>query len=199
MSENNSKITPEGIQVLRNIIEDKLERKMCTPTDFVFLSDIIARNVKMAVSPTTLKRVWGYISDKGKEYQPAHYTICALTKLIGFRDYDDFIASPDPAHIQSNMFFSDSIDISALRTGDVLLVMWTPDRECRLKYLGNDWFDVIEARNTKIHVGDHVQCTSLTQSAPLYFNMVKRSGCQPMSYIAGARSGVNILLEQLSD
>lgn len=191
----NTQVTSEGLAKLRNIIEEKLDRKMCTPADFIFLSDIIARNVKMAVSATTLKRVWGYISDKGEEYLPAHYTLSALTKLLGFRDYETFISAPDPMKVESNLFFAESIDMSTLSADDVLLVSWTPDRQCRLKYLGNNWFEVIEARNSKIRVGDQVLCTSLTQSAPLYFDVVKRDGSLPMSYIAGARNGVRIVIE----
>ena len=53
MSTANTQVTSEGLAKLRKIIEDKLDRKMCTPADFIFLSDVIARNV----NPTlTLKK-----------------------------------------------------------------------------------------------------------------------------------------------
>ena len=54
MSTANTQVTSEGLAKLRKIIEDKLDRKMCTPADFIFLSDVIARNV----NPTlTLKKI----------------------------------------------------------------------------------------------------------------------------------------------
>lgn len=190
-----TEITSEGIARLRNVIEDKLERKMRTPVDFTYLSDVIFRNVKMTVSVTTLKRVWGYISDKGDKYKPTRYTVCALAKLVGFNDYESFIVCPNPENVQPNLF-AESIDISTLLADDVLSITWSRDSRCRLKYIDEDLFDVIETRNAKMNIGDRVQCTSLNQSAPLYLSVLNHPKSSPTSYIIGTRNGVKIVVEK---
>ena len=54
------KTSPE-ISELKKRIEKSLKRKMKTPTDFIFLSGAVFERTRETMSPTTLKRLWGYI------------------------------------------------------------------------------------------------------------------------------------------
>lgn len=55
-----NKYAPE-IASLRQDIEQPVKRKIRTPYDFEFLSGAIWERLHENISPTTLKRLWGYI------------------------------------------------------------------------------------------------------------------------------------------
>ena len=50
-----------AIASLRLDIEQSVKRKIRTPYDFEFLSGVIWERLHENISPTTLKRLWGYI------------------------------------------------------------------------------------------------------------------------------------------
>ena len=58
-------------------IEEQAGRKMQTPKDFQWLSDEIFRRLHQTLSPSTLKRLWGYFPSVR---QPHPYTIDLLTR-----------------------------------------------------------------------------------------------------------------------
>ncbi|MCR4847913.1 MAG: hypothetical protein K5920_03560, partial [Bacteroidales bacterium] len=59
------KTSPE-IAELKKQIEASVKRKMMTPTDFIFLSGAVWDRTHETMSPTTLKRLWGYIDGADK-------------------------------------------------------------------------------------------------------------------------------------
>ena len=72
---------------LRNAIEDAVGRKMKTPKDFEFLSQTIFEKTHQSISPSTLKRFWGYI----QQYASIRVsTLDLLAQFIDYRDYDAF-------------------------------------------------------------------------------------------------------------
>ena len=76
----------ENIQRLREAIEVVAGRRMQTPKDFDFLSDMIFDKTRQHISPTTLKRLWGYLSE------PAAPRLSTLNLLAQFADYDSWEA-----------------------------------------------------------------------------------------------------------
>ena len=76
----------ENIQRLRETIEVAAGRRMQTPKDFDFLSEMIFDKIHQHISPTTLKRLWGYLSE------PATPRISTLNLLAQFVDYDSWEA-----------------------------------------------------------------------------------------------------------
>ena len=53
----------QALAKLRELIEGVIERKMKTPKDFEYLSECIFEKFHEKISPTTLKRLWGYLSE----------------------------------------------------------------------------------------------------------------------------------------
>ena len=53
----------ESVEIveLRKKIEESVGRVMHTPADFDFLSGAIWERIREYISPTTLKRTWGYL------------------------------------------------------------------------------------------------------------------------------------------
>ena len=63
---------------------------MRTPKDFDFLSEQIFEKEHQTVSPTTLKRMWGYLSETAT---PRLSTLNILSQFIGYDDWDSFCKS----------------------------------------------------------------------------------------------------------
>lgn len=191
------KITRERVELLRKAVEVYIDRRIKTPADFVFLADAISQRLRKTVSPTTLKRIWGYINDTGKEYLPGRYTLCVISQFIGHRDFEAFLDRSAGADTtpQSATYIGETLSSRDIGCGDTVRIWWAPDRMIRLLHTSGNCFNVVESVNAKLMGGDEVECSSFTQNAPLYFNRVSRAGCEPLTYIAGSRSGVRFEME----
>ena len=49
------------IEELRKSVESMVGKDMRTPKDFSMLSEQVFNRLKILLSPTTLRRLWGYI------------------------------------------------------------------------------------------------------------------------------------------
>lgn len=186
MSRDN-KIEPEHLARLKKDIESYISRILHTPADYIYLSERLQNEGHGYISPTTLKRVWGYISDKGVQYTPSYYTLNSLCKLMGFYDISEYCSESAP--IQSKEYQGKYIDILSLPADTEITILWQPNRKVRLRYTGAESFEVMENENSRLIIGDRVQCHSLTQHAPAFFR-VHRDGNKPFSYVAGSDQGI---------
>ena len=80
----------QAIEQLRLAVECKAGRKMQTNKDFDCLSDSVYDQTHAKISTTTLKRIWGYLSEG---VTPRRYTLDQLARFIGYDDFDAFCAS----------------------------------------------------------------------------------------------------------
>ncbi|MBR5728954.1 MAG: hypothetical protein IKX61_01925 [Prevotella sp.] len=60
---------------------------MKTPKDFEFLSECIFEKFHEKISPTTLKRIWGYLSESTT---PRTSTLDILSKFVGYANWKEF-------------------------------------------------------------------------------------------------------------
>ena len=77
----------QALAKLRELIEGVIERKMKTPKDFEFLSECIFEKFHEKISPTTLKRLWGYLSESTT---PRKSTLDILSMFVGYANWKDF-------------------------------------------------------------------------------------------------------------
>lgn len=91
MAERKIRYSQEIIAILRSEVENVVNRRIVSPADFDFLSQAILNAKKQPISPTTLKRIWGYVKDVGSAYNPERFTLCVLAGFVGYRDIEDFI------------------------------------------------------------------------------------------------------------
>jgi len=182
------KTDPEVLE-LRKEIENFVERKMRTPADFEFLSMRIQDKEKEYMSPTTLKRLWGYI--KGGDNTRAS-TLVILSRFVGYKDWDAFLMHlSERADLQSAPILARSMKSSQLSKGDKIAVDWFPNRYCVFLYLGDNNFRVVESRNSKLQADDSFSCSLFLEGYPLYLtNMVQR-GEFVGNYIVGIKKGIN--------
>ena len=84
-----NKRAPE-ILCLRKDIESEVKRKIRTPYDFEFLVGVIWERMHENISPTTLKRLWGYID--GAE-TTRRSTLCLLSRFLGYEEFQGWANS----------------------------------------------------------------------------------------------------------
>lgn len=82
------------IELLRKAIEQKAGRHMRTPKDFDFLSHCIFEECHQMVSPSTLKRIWGYVQS---DSTPRSSSLTPLAQYIGYTDWEDYVSQQEAA------------------------------------------------------------------------------------------------------
>lgn len=200
MSNIDYSINSERVAALCLAIEQKLKHRVLSPADFDWLADKIERVTHQHVGVSTLKRIWGYIADKGEDHLPGIATVRILTVVAGFSSYEAFIDSLTDEDIQSEEYSGEALRCKTLPVGAVISLEWKPDRQCRMRHLGNCRFEVIASVNAKIRMGDVATCHQVVAGVPLCLENICRQGeKKPLSYIAGSRTGVRFTIDWQPD
>ena len=179
------KTSPE-IAELKHRIETNLKRKMKTPTDFIFLSGAVFERTRETMSPTTLKRLWGYLDGAD---QTRNSTLEILSQFLGFSSWDQFVEEIGKDN-GSDKVLSPHIDVKELNVGDKVKVSWRPDRRCTFRYLGDQQFEVEAAENSKLKVGNTFYCSLFILGEPLYLAQLVQGKNPPVDFVVGNRDGL---------
>lgn len=182
-----NKNAPEILQ-LRLDIENNVARKIRTPYDFEFLTGAIWERLHENISPTTLKRLWGYIEGADTTRRT---TLCLLSRFLGYADWEAYLqALKERTDTQSETFCGEGVRTEDLTMGDEIEVAWLPNRVVVFRYRGNMQFEVVESVNAKIQTGDRCSCSFFLLGQPLYIDHLQKGDSTPVSYVAGQRSGL---------
>ena len=191
------KNAPE-ILSLRLEIEQNIQRKIRTPYDFEFLAGMVWERLHENISPTTLKRLWGYIDGADTTRRT---TLCILAQFLGYADWEEYLqvlAARDGS--ESDAFIGEGVRSEELTPGDKLQISWLPNRRCVFLYEGNSRFVVSASEHSKLRVGDSFDAACFLIGQPMYLDNLKRDEQPATSYVAGAKHGiqtVEILKEQI--
>lgn len=181
------------IYELRLRIEASIKRKIETPADFDFLRGIIWERTHEQISTSTLKRLWGYVDGVDNA---RNSTLNVLSKALGYENWDAFILKLKSENVDnSDLVMSESMSSSDLKIGDRLMIAWQPNRVCRLKYLGDNQFEVMESQNSKLKVGDTFRCGLFILGEPVYINDLRQNNgtSEPKLFVIGNKSGLTKL------
>lgn len=179
---------------LRQATEKSVGRKIRTPKDFDFLVMRIYDLTKSQLSPTTLKRFWGYI-EKSKETEPRRFTLDILSLVAGYKDWDDFCNQIKYDDCSSSDFIkSPSIYSTSLQVGNIIKLLWSPGRCVTIKYMGEDMFEVIESINSKLQKGDRFCCGCFIEGEQTYLTRLVRGNQILSKYVCGKEGGIKFIL-----
>lgn len=185
-----SELSSELQQALRNAVEKSVGQKMNTPKDFDILAHRISMSTHKYVSPTTLKRFWHYL-EESENYVPRLFTLDLLSMFVGYQNWDAYCQfSTANKTIHSDFVKSPNLYTTSLIEGDMLNLMWTPDRCVTIKYMGEDLFEVIESVNSKLKVGDRFCCGCFIEREALYLTRLVRDGKALGAYVCGKEDGI---------
>lgn len=170
---------------LRSEVEGAFGRTPCTASDFCELSERIFERTHERISPTTLKRLWGYVNEN---VRPRLFTLNMLSRFVGYSDYVALSASDGEA--QSNLVLAEHITDKDIAVGQCVRLTWQPGRVCVVEHLGCGRFKVVEAQRTKLSVGDTFTCRLIMMHEPLFLDNLVHDGGAPTGYVAGRKDGV---------
>ena len=177
--------------ILKQEVERVFGRQLKEARDFEQLSHLLLSHTRERLSPTTLKRFWGYL--KNEEVQTRPHTLDVLARFVGYKDYADFCSHADSSdEVQSGIRIEERVSTEGMRLGQRLVITWRPDRRIVIRHLGGSRFEIMEAQNTKLCVGDTFRCHLMIQHEPLYLDELIHQGLPETAYVAGQRDGVVI-------
>lgn len=177
------------LEILKTEIEQSTGRSMQCPCDFDWLSLNVKQRTGERISPSTLKRLWGYMKDGGR---PRQFTLEVLARFLGYSNYETFLQNRKKSD-SSLIFNNGSLSTETLKTGDWLIVRWQPDRKLVVCYCGQGRFRVMESENTKLSVGDTFMCHVFINHEPLYISqLIHDNNSLPVGYVAGKHNGITV-------
>ena len=183
---------PEIEQLMR-CVEQRYGKMLNTTTDFEEFSYNIKRKNCLELSSSTLKRLWGYVSD---DHKPRMSTLDTLAKYLGHASYADFAQWLKNQSIDNSEYMNmEQILSDSLAVGDTIRIGWSPDRMLLLSYLGNANYEVVAAENSKILVGDKFEVGCFVKHQPLLLPYIMREGQKTPPFLAGRDGGLTILLK----
>ena len=181
---------PEIAELLA-LVEKKYTKSLRTTTDFDGLSFTLKYHYGETVSTSTLKRLWGYVNDS---HQPRICTLDALSRYVGHVGYEEFCSWLKSSPVYNSSFFTaKQVMAKDLIPGSELEIGWSPNRYLRLNYLGDTRFKMVEARESKLCVGDCFEVTAFLLGQPLSLPYVLRDGQQTTPFIAGRNGGLTLV------
>lgn len=188
--------TARQIETLCRRVEETLGLIPTTPKHFDRLSPMIFERTGTLLSPTTLKRLWGYLRVSST---PRISTLDVLARCCGWRSFDDFLSGNRP-EIESGFVGSRTLNAEKdLVVGRTVRLMWAPSRICVIKYLGDGNWVVTQSEKTRLMPGDTFRCPIIIAGEPLYLDDVRHGDFRPGVYVCGRRTGVSFLLTDTPD
>lgn len=176
---------------IRNYIEALISKKIRTPKDFVYLSESIFDKTHQYVSPTTLKRIWGYLKESTNTRKS---TLNILSEFAGYHDWEDFTANYREldASAREGLVLGVKYDYTKIKKGNIVDVSWIPESYCRLKCIGDHKFEIEDSANCVLKSGDTVNCYLFMEGEALYFTDLTVNGCNYNAYKVGNVGGVSL-------
>jgi len=175
---------------LCQLVEQTAGRRMESHRDFVWLADELERRTNERLSPTTLKRIWGYINEPAS---PRRFSLDVLARYAGLSGYNAFLQLSD--RTQSNLVLAPRLTDDDFYEGMRVRLRWMPDRECLVEHLGGARFKVVESKNSKLAVGDLFSCHLFIMHEPLYLDNLSHRGRHYEVYVAGKQDGISFEVE----
>lgn len=180
---------------LCRMVEDALHQKMSTSRDFEKLAEALFSHTHVMVSVTTLKRFWGQVN---YDHEHSMKTLDTLAQFVGFPNYDTFCEQlPETNTPPSNTVVSNHIDVTTnLAKDDIITLYWAPNRRCKVRYLGDTFFQVVDSDNTHLLPGNTFSCALIIESEPLYLCRLVQEDRPPVNYVCGKKGGIRFVYEK---
>lgn len=183
-------MTPE-IEELKNLVEQKYGKVLGTSTDFEEFSLHLQRTSCITISPSTLKRLWGYVGDSHK---PRTITLDLLSQYIEHKNFYAFTVWLKTSTKYNSSFFNASQVVSnEIKPDTHVVIGWSPNRLIDLRYLGDSRYEVVSSENSKLHVGDKFVTGCFIKEQPLYIPYIDRNRERTAPFVAGRNGGLTVI------
>lgn len=172
-------------------MEGRIGGKPYSHGDFTKLANEIFEESKDMISPTTLKRLWGYL--KQESATPQVRTLNVLAAFVGHKDWEGYCAYQDGRDDYSSEFVKHHTQHCFLmKAGEKIRISWYPERRVVLRHEGDgDLFTVMTAENSKLEPGMTLHCETFTAEEPLLLKNVRGGSLtEAYDYLCGKIGGI---------
>ena len=154
---------------------------LTTDKDYMYFSDNVAKvtNQNPAFNINTWKRVFCRLKKKdGSPYPLTSRSKQAIAQYLGFEDWEELKENFDDEYERilrkggrnctSTIQPANPIDLMLknLRKGDIIEVMYFPDRKLLLEFIKKDTYKVVSSTNSHIEQGDIIYTSTLDNDLP---------------------------------
>jgi len=171
---------------IKSQVEQKFGAAIKYPKDCESLSNAIKMACKQHISPSTLKRLFGFVK---KVEQPRRYTLDVLANYIGYKDWDACLKFTD-GQDSSSFFMVEGIETKKLNKGNKIEFTYDPGRHVVLEYINREKYKVLSARKSKLQDGDIVHFSYMALNHPLIAAEVVRNKKSLGKFTAGKLNGI---------
>lgn len=187
VKENKSIEMNRQYEILCREVETAAKIKASTPKDFELLSEAISKRTGILLSPTTLKRIWGYLDEN---VTPRRSTLDTLSRFCGWRDYEQFLAGTTPDIESGNVGGKVIRAGENIRRGERVKLFWHPSRVCIIEYIKDMDWKVVASEGTRLKTGDTFRCPLIISGEPLYLDNLVHDDVPAGVYVCGSKSGI---------
>lgn len=189
----------EKLELLLSIVGKEFGTSPRTPTDFAQLASAIQQTTGRTIGLSTLKRLWGYVTDQtGTTYS----TLTLLCRYAGYSDWDCFCRRADGSDTAEESAFSENaiVESRTLAIGTAIELMLGPSKICVIVKTGNpDRFRVEEASGIKLREGDEINVAYMAAGRPFFASECRRGNHLLGTYTGALGGGIcRIAIRDLS-
>lgn len=163
-----------------------------TPNEFNKALSLILKKTGDNLSPSTMKRLWGYINYDGSFSET---TLNILARYNHFSDWETFLHNygkhiPLNSNTDSGFLPETIIDPGQYQLGKKVELVWHDGKGCELECIGKLRFKVVKATNIKLKAGDLVTLHTLCIGHPVYVSDIDRGDIHFKSYVGAQKGGL---------
>ena len=159
--------------MLSKIIKEKVEQRFGHQLRYSKQCDALAQHVskecKTSVSPSTLRRLLGFVKGTG---EPRLYTLDIIAMYVGHKNWEQLLASFEKGEPEKEISL-DRLSPQQIKNGQVIKITYQPGKIIELKKVGQV-FQVVNSNEKKLLLNDEVKFRSLELHYPLTFSNLFR-------------------------
>ncbi len=177
------------LQAILIEVEKKYGRPLECTNDFRTLAALLEYECKDVVSVSTLKRLWGYVS---QQTTPRESTLDVLSRFIGYKDFSSFRLAQFGRQEDSSGYIDESfISAKDVPEGGIMVLCWAPNRMIRIRKEAEGQWLIVDSYNSKLQAGDRFEAGCFFKGLPLFLPAVIRGDRILPSYVAGKKEGLS--------
>lgn len=173
-------------EVIKKIIEEKSDMKIRYSRDCEVLSEKIHEHCNTRLSPSTLRRLFGFV--KGTGAVRAH-TLDVVSNYIGFATWDELIESFDYTKKKEKPLRE--LNLTRIKKGTKVGYTHSKNAEVHFSSLGKGEFQVDSASNSLLKVGDKFKAEVIKLHHPFFITNVVTKNKMVEKVVEGRVSGIS--------
>ena len=172
-------------EIIKKQVEQKTGQEIRYPRDCAVLAEKIFTQCNCRISPSTLRRLFGF--DKSKN-APRDYTLDIIAQYIGHPSWAAVLKSLNTDGEKKVKQIAE-IKVSLLKRGERFELGYKPNASLTIEYIGNSKFKVLSANNSRMKNGDIFKASLIARHRPLFVLEVE-GNFQDEKIIEGKVSGI---------